>query len=156
MYSHVDIDSLRLRKGQSQGIGFGGHGQNEVRMDVHCFFRDPFEKNFYRIKGYLNDSIGAENYRLYDDQYTNGSKTDLQVRRASVGDTIRVELISLDKGTYEYFRTLSDLLHTNPIFGSTPANPTSNLSNGALGYFGAYAISSKMIIVTDSLYNSVK
>ena len=156
MYSHVEIDSLKLMKGQSQGIGLGGHGQNEERIEVHCFFRDPLEKNFYRIKGYLNDSIGAANYRLYDDQYTNGSETDLQVRRAVLNDTILVELISLDKSTYEYYRTLSDLLHTNPIFGSTPANPTSNLSNGALGYFGACATSSKMIIVTDSLFNSAK
>ena len=31
-----------------------------------------------------------------------------------------------------------------------------NLSNGALGYFGACAVSSRTIIVTDSMINSVK
>jgi len=156
MFSHVGIDALKLEKGTSQGFGFGGHGQNDTRVDIHCIFKDPLEKNFYRIKVYTNDSIGIGNYKLYDDQYTNGKETDLQVRRASVGDVSFVELISLDQFTYEYYRTLSDLLHTNPIFGSTPANPNTNLTNGALGYFGACAISTKTIIITDSLYNAVK
>jgi len=156
MPGHVDIDTLILKKGQSQGFGFGGHGQNETRVDINCIFSDPADKNFYRIKVYTNDSTSVENYKLYDDQYTNGEVTDLEVRRANVGDISLVELISLDKYTYNYYRTLRDLIHTNPIFGSTPANPNTNLTNGALGYFGACSISSKVIIVTDSLYNTVK
>jgi hypothetical protein len=156
MLSHIGIDSLILKKGQSFGFRSGGNGQNDVRIDIHCIFKDPTEKNFYRIKVYTNDSTNVESYRLYDDQYTSGEETDLQVRRANVGDVSLVELISLDKFTYEYYRTLSDLLHSNPIFGSTPANPNSNLTNGALGYFGACSISSKTIVITDSLYNSIK
>ena len=70
--------------------------------------------------------------------------------------TYRIELLSLDKQTYGYYRTLEDLLYTNPFFGSTPANPNNNLSNGALGYFGAYAVSSRTIVITDSLIKSVK
>jgi len=156
MFSHVDIDSLVLGKDQSQRIGFGGNGQNEKRVEVHCIFTDPHEKNFYRIKVITNDTINVESYRLYDDEYTNGEKTDLQVKRAKVGDICQIELISLDKYTYDYYRTLRDLIHSNPIFGSTPANPNTNLTNGALGYFGACAISAKTIIITDSLFNSAK
>jgi len=156
MFSHVDIDSLKLEKSQSQGFGFGGNGRNENRAEIHCFFNDPKEKNFYRIKVYRNDTINTENYRLYDDQYTNGEVTDLQVGRVKAGNIVRVELISLDKSTYDYYRTLRDVLHTNPIFGSTPANPNTNLNNGALGYFGACAISTKTIVITDSLMNSLK
>jgi hypothetical protein len=156
MNSHVDIDSLKLEKSQERGFGFGGNGRNEARADIHCFFKDPLAKNFYRIKVYRNDTINVENYRLYDDQYTNGEITDLQVGRTKAGDVCIVELISLDNYTYEYYRTLRDLLRTNPIFGSTPANPNTNLSNGALGYFGACAISAKTIVITESLFNSVK
>ncbi len=108
------------------------------------------------MKVFKNDSINTENYRLYDDQYTNGEETELRVANAQAGTTYRIELLSLDKQTYGYFRTLEDLLFTNPFFGSTPANPNNNLSNGALGYFGAYAISSRTIIITDSLLKSVK
>lgn len=154
MFSHVAIDSLKLRKSYSQGIAIGGDGQQDVRVEIHCFFRDPPEKNYYRTFIYTNEDRGFEDYKLYNDQYTNGKETDLQVKRAHIGQKIRVDLISLDKYTYEYYRTLDDLLHSNPVFGSTPENPNTNLTNGALGFFGACAISTQTIIITDSLYNS--
>ena len=87
---------------------------------------------------------------------TQTAKTDLRVSSAEAGSNYRVELLSLDKQTYGYFRTLEDLLYINPLFGSTPANPNNNLSNGALGYFGAYAVSSKTIIITQDMINAVK
>jgi hypothetical protein len=155
MQSHVSIDSLVLEKGQSIGFGFGG-GRGGPRIDIHAFFKDPPEKNFYRLKVYANDTTSAENYRLYDDQYTNGEETDLRVGRAIAGDKYLIELYSLDMPTYEYYRTLEDILRSNPIFGSTPANPNTNLSNGALGYFGAYSISTTTLTVTDSMINRVK
>ncbi len=155
MYSHVNIDSLNLVKDQFQGFDIGENGNN-LHLEIHCYFRDPFEKNFYRIRVFKNDSINTGSYRLFDDQYTNGEETELRVANATAGDTFRVELLSLDSKTYEYYRTLADLLYTNPFFGSTPANPNNNISNGALGYFGACAVSYKTIIITDSLINSVK
>jgi hypothetical protein len=156
MHDHVSIDLLILIKSQSQHIGFDGGNTNEIHVDVHCFFKDPGEKNFYRVKVFRNDTTRAENYRLYDDQYTNGQETDLRVSQANAGDTDLVELFSLDKQTYGYYRTLEDLLNTDPIFGSTPANPNTNLNNGALGYFGACAVSSKIIIITESLIKNIK
>jgi hypothetical protein len=150
MMSHVSIDSLKVFKSSSQRFDFGGN-PNESHYDIHCFFKDPPEKNFYRIRVFKNDSTNTQNYRLYDDQYTNGEFTELRVSTASVGSTYRVELLSLDKSTYGYFRTLADLIYTNPLFGSTPANPNTNLSNGALGYFGACAISSRTIVVTEDM-----
>jgi hypothetical protein len=150
MMSHVPIDSLKVYKSSFQRFDFGGN-QNETHYEIHCFFKDPPEKNYYRIRVFKNDSINTQNYRLYDDQYTNGEFTELRVSNASVGNTYRIELLSLDKSTYGYFRTLEDLIFINPFFGSTPANPNTNLTNGALGYFGACAISSRTIIVTEDL-----
>ena len=150
--SHVNIDSLTLIKNDSQRIFSGGNNPNETRYEIHCFFKDPPEKNFYRVKVFKNDSINTENYRLYDDQYTNGEETELRaVGNVTPGSTYRIELESLDDKTYGYYRTLSDLLFTNPFFGSTPANPNSNLSNGSLGYFGTYAISSRTMIIPANL-----
>jgi hypothetical protein len=156
MFSHVSIDSLTLVKSESQHFNLGGNNQKEIPLEIHCFFKDPLEKNFYRIKVFRNDSINTQNYRLFDDQYTNGQITELRVAHATAGDKYRVELYSLDSKTYGYYRTLEDLIFTNPFFGSTPANPDNNLSNGALGYFGAFAVSSKTIVITDSLIKSVK
>jgi hypothetical protein len=147
MSSHVNIDSLVLVKTEGQRFDFGGNGQNETRLEIHCFFRDPDEKNFYRVRVFKNDSINTQNYRLYDDQYTNGRETELRVARAEEGSVYRIELLSLDSKTYGYYRTLEDLLYTNPFFGSTPANPNNNLSNGALGYFGACAISARTVTI---------
>ena len=156
MYSHVNIDSLILVKSEFQRFDFGENNKNDLHMEIHCVFKDPLEKNFYRIKVFKNDSTNTQNYRLFDDQYTNNTKTELRVSNAEAGSTYRVELLSLDKQTYEYFRTLEDLLYINPFFGSTPANPNNNLSNGALGYFGAYAVSSRTIIITQDMINAVK
>jgi hypothetical protein len=156
MSNRVNIDSLKLVKSDYQRFEFDGNNRADSHTEIHCFFRDPPEKNYYRIKVYKNDSINTENYRLYDDQYTNGRLTELRVIHAEAHATYRIELLSLDKQTYGYYRTLQDLLYSNPFFGSTPANPNNNLSNGALGYFGTCAVSSKTIIITDSLINSVK
>ena len=156
IFSHVNIDSLVLVKSQFQRFDFGEDTKKQTHVEIHCFFKDPEEKNFYRIKVFKNDSINTQNYRLYDDQYANGQETELRVANATVGDTFGIELQSLDQKTYGYYRTLADLLYTNPFFGSTPANPNNNLSNGALGYFGACAVSAKTIIITDSLIKSVK
>jgi hypothetical protein len=150
--SHVNIDSLTLIKNDSQRIFIGGNNPNETHYEIHCFFKDPPEKNFYRIKVFKNDSINTENYRLYDDQYTNGEETELRAAgRVAAGSTYRIELESLDDKTYGYYRTLSDLLFTNPFFGSTPANPNNNLSNGALGYFGTYAVSIRTMSIPVNL-----
>jgi len=155
MLSHVNIDSLKLVKSEFQRFDPGGNDKNRIHYEIHCFFKDPAEKNFYRIRVLKNDSINTQSYRLYDDQYTNGLATELRVSNAEAGNTYRIELLSIDKSTYGYYRTLSDLLFTNPFFGSTPANPNSNLSNSALGYFGAAAISTKTVTITQDMLDSV-
>lgn len=156
MHRNVPIDTLILVKDQSAHFDFGGGPEERVHIGVHCFFKDPEEKNFYRVKVFINDTTNASNYRLYDDQYTNGEYTELRVTHAEAGDTDLIELISLDSKTYLYYHTLEDVLHTNPVFGSTPANPITNLDNGALGYFGACAISTKTITITQSMIDNAQ
>ena len=61
-------------------------------------------------------------------------------------DTVVVELQTLDKSTYDYYLTLNSL--AGGLFGaSNPANPKTNLSNDALGYFGAYTVSRDTIVI---------
>jgi hypothetical protein len=140
MLSHVAIDSLKVE----ESIGFGGR----KNKNVICYFQDPKgEKNYYRLKFYDNGKTNSQNYRLYDDQYTDGEKIGMRAGGAEEGDTDVVVLMSIDKKAYDYFHTLEDILQTNPFFGSTPANPNTNVSNGALGYFAAYAYSVKSIVV---------
>ncbi len=123
---------------------------------VYVAFKDPPEQgNYYRIKPHVNslppDSIGGGRYLLYSDKLTNGNEAVYQIRlgrNVNAGDTVTVELLSLDKATYDYFNTLKDVLSSDRSPTSlSPANPTTNLSNGSLGYFAAFAIDSKRIIL---------
>jgi hypothetical protein len=156
LHSNVPVDSLILVKDLSTHFYFGGDPRNRDRIELHCLFRDPEEKNFYRIKVIINDTINDESYWLYDDQYTNGEYTELSVAHVTAGDIAIVEIVSLDQQTYWYYRTLANVLYANPVFGSTPANPNTNLDNGALGYFGACAVSTKTIIITQSMIDNAQ
>jgi hypothetical protein len=57
-----------------------------------------------------------------------------------------VQLISLDSAVYEYYKTFTELVNTNPG-SAAPANPNSNLSNGALGYFSAWSSDTMSVII---------
>jgi hypothetical protein len=69
-------------------------------------------------------------------------------RNVAVGDTITVQLLSIDKAAYDYFSTLRDILSSDRAATSlAPANPNSNISNGSLGYFAAYTVDTRMIVI---------
>jgi hypothetical protein len=57
-----------------------------------------------------------------------------------------LQLISLDAGAYEYLRTFQELVNNNPG-SAAPANPNTNISNGALGYFSAWSSTIKTAII---------
>ena len=133
-------------------------GRNDPGYDMYVVFRDPPEPgNYYRVNVRLSnplvpaDSIDGKRYRLFSDKLTNGNEAVYRVRaRHTVvaGDTITVDLLSLDQATYEYYRTLNDILTSDRSPTSlSPANPNSNLSSGSLGYFAAYAIDTKKIVL---------
>ncbi|MCW3126192.1 MAG: hypothetical protein JWO03_1850, partial [Bacteroidetes bacterium] len=62
-------------------------------------------------------------------------------------DTIQMELDAIDKPVYEYFNTLNE--STINSLSAAPANPPSNFSNNALGYFSAYSPTTSHHIVAD-------
>ncbi len=125
----------------------------EVGYVVSCHFPDPEEyRNFYRLKTYnINDKSKARYSKdLYNDDVSNGNNVELtwsyDVYQQS--DTVVVELYSLDEKTYDYYKTLFPISGGAEMMSfTTPANPNTNISNGALGYFGAYTISRDTIII---------
>ena len=91
---------------------------------------------------------------VFDDQITDGTRYTVTVdkgvnRNASIdinnysffdhGDSVTVKLTNIDKATYDFWRTMEYNYQSvgNPF--STPTTVLSNISNGALGYFGGYA-----------------
>lgn len=144
------IDSLSFVR--NEGI-FGDGGLNEdgdTTYNVMCRFQDPAETlDFYRFTVSVNDSIvkaGFRNYLVTDDELFNGQLFDYELSPgATKGDTVTVEFQSIGYNTYQYYLTLNDALSGG--MGSTPYNPISNLSNDALGYFGAYTSDKSTIII---------
>jgi hypothetical protein len=149
MPSKVSIDSL---------YALPRHGlDGESGYDIYVTFKDPPELgNYYRINARSSalipaDSIDGRRYRLFTDKLTNGNEMTERIRtgrNVSVGDTITIELCSIDKASYDYFHTLRDILSSDRSPTSlSPANPNSNISGDALGYFAAYTIDSKQIVL---------
>ena len=130
---------------------------SEPGFYIYITFKDPPEiGNYYRINlsssaPIPEDSIDGLRYRLFTDKFTNGNEMTERIRTTAnvhSGDTITVELISLDYAAYEYFYTLNDVLISDRSpTALSPANPNTNLSNGSLGYFAAFAIDTKQIIL---------
>lgn len=138
----VPIDSVAY--GYYQGNGFFDSGYR-----VKLYFSDPPDTdNYYRIKVYREGTLqnGVGDLIVFDDSAINGKMIEVTLRGQifSEGDKAKVEMISLDKNAFEYFSGLRELINTNP--GSpAPANPISNFSNGALGYFSAWSSDSKFV-----------
>ncbi|MBO9571208.1 MAG: DUF4249 domain-containing protein [Chitinophagaceae bacterium] len=92
---------------------------------------------------------------VFDDQVVDGQVYDLQIeqgvdRNSDIdfeeysffrkGDDITVKFCNIDKGVYDFWRTMEYTYQSigNPF--STPTKVLGNISNGALGYFGGYAV----------------
>jgi len=110
--------------------------------------------NYYRFIEIINSEPQSTIF-IEDDLKQDGQTIDMtllakgqtQVKLKS-GDMVTVQLQTIDNKVYDYFRTLLQLSRGGMINQSTsPANPLSNFNNGALGYFNAYAVTLKTIIV---------
>jgi len=113
----------------------------------HLLFKDPADTaNYYRLIDFINEK--AQNSMMiasdmgYDGKTISGtllfSEDDLKS-----GDTLTLWLESVDKGVYDYIRTAAN--HDGQT--ASPANPVSNISNGALGYFNACSVRKKSIVM---------
>ncbi len=117
------------------------------------YFKDPpDESNYYRVNVYKNGRLrtDAGNLILFTDDYVEGKEVQLTLRGTvfNNGSVAKVELISLDKGAFDFYRTFDDVATTNPG-SAAPANPTSNFSNGALGYFSAYSSDEETVVINE-------
>jgi len=142
MPSPVGIDSLTV-----QDQSFGG---NRAKI-INVHFQDPANiKNYYRFVE-VKKGIEQKFIFLYDDRVQDGSPISSSLfadeDTLRTGDSVRVELQGIDKGAFDYFRTMRQAGGGGGPQAASPANPVSNFTNGALGYFNAYSVKSKLIVV---------
>ena len=120
---------------------------------IRAYFTDPLaSSNYYRIRINANDTLRNENddFIIFDDRLINGKQIEVTLRGNifEIGDTVSIQLISLDENVYDYYNTFQELINVNPG-SAAPANPTSNISNGALGYFSAWSSDIKTVIIEE-------
>lgn len=140
----VELDSLDFMLGRDNNIFAVAH------------FKDPIGvPNYYQFIEYANGkklSNGRGN-SVFDDRLSDGryisrllydDSTDLKSK-----DTLTVQMNCVDKPVYDYLNQLFQISGGgNRGFSSpTPANPTSNITGGALGYFSANTVTHRKALV---------
>jgi hypothetical protein len=115
--------------------------------NVYPIFKDPGGvKNYYRILEFINGvrKKGANNLNdiLFDGTYNIEPITN-RSEEVENGDRIDLEFRCIDEGVYKYFNSMASVNSG----GAAPANPYSNITGGALGYFSAHTTEKKSLIV---------
>ena len=130
----VAIDSMR-----TVNSSFGNN------INVIPYYKDPVQTgNYYHLVLTVQDSVSTNIY-IHSDALVNGEEVsssldnDIDVHS---GDLLTIELQCVDKNVYTYYRTLSQTIQQN---SATPANPETNITGGALGYFSAHTVNRKSI-----------
>jgi len=112
------------------------------RVDNYLF---KFYRNGELIKDFEEDIYFGE------DEYLGEQIDDLPIAGYyALGDTVMVEMYSITREAFVYYSDLFNLINNDGgMFSPPPANPRSNVSNGALGYFQVSAIDTETIIVEE-------
>jgi hypothetical protein len=125
-------------------------GNSELKFVTVNYHDPPGKGNYYRFVEQINRVVKTEIF-LDDDLLKDGNLITQNIIRADTslktGDSVSVFLQTIDKNVFNYFLQLSNVTggYNGPT--ATPANPISNFNGGALGYFSAYAVRSKSIII---------
>ncbi|MDQ3110570.1 MAG: DUF4249 domain-containing protein [Bacteroidota bacterium] len=138
MPARITLDSLLLEANTSFGSPYY----------IIPLFADPAgQGNYYRCVETINNERLA-GYFLYDDVFSDGLVNGQPLLDFTTiletGDSVSVELQCIDKPTHLYFFSLQQV--TSGESGA-PANPESNISNHALGYFSAHTSSTKVVVI---------
>lgn len=141
MPRQVMIDSL--------GLSLTTFFQNEER-GIQVLYSDPPDvKNQFRFLLTVN-GIKSKSAFAYNDDFNNGRIVsrelldfDLDIKS---GDIVEVEMQCIDAAMYRYWSGL-DQNESRGGASTTPANPVSNISNGALGYFSAHTQQKETMVI---------
>ena len=163
MPPRVKLDSINSTK-QKEG--------EYTMYSLNISAQDPAnEKNYYLCKYTINDTLynKISKYIEFDDTSLNGqyvsnlaiwnffdisnkskfSRDDIaDMVFLSGGDKIYVEVSNITKGYYDFVSDCQNQKDgSNSFFGGPPANISTNISNGARGYFTAYSTSGASCII---------
>jgi hypothetical protein len=139
----VNLDSLKPDQ-----IVFG----NTLLKVIVPVYTDPAGRgNYYQFVESVNSRLIKNVNAWYDNVNDGGTNTRRLIYNdpnedslnIKTGDTVSVEMRCIDKNIFTYMAALADLNGNQ----TTPSNPVSNISNGALGYFSAHTSRTKKVVM---------
>jgi hypothetical protein len=139
----VGIDSLYVSPGRLT-----------TKKYVTVVYKDPLGiANYYHFIQYVNGKKEPSVF-VSDDEFTDGQTVKSQLdfnndtndpaRDITSGDSVRLDMICNDAAVYKFWYSLHDGA-TGTGQSASPANPVTNISGGALGYFSAQTIRTRTI-----------
>jgi Domain of unknown function (DUF4249) len=115
------------------------------------YFQDPAGvANYYQFMEAVNGKAVPDIF-VFDDRLSDGKYIEEPLFNDTAylepGSALLLTMNCVDENIYNYFYELSIVTATAGIESTTPANPTSNISNGALGYFSAHTTTAEQLYV---------
>lgn len=147
------IDSIYAEYSES-------HFSGEAGYMIMLRTSDPKEvANYYRWRLFVNGELqqGTDNLYIASDQLINGSNGlgfGFYRHRLQLGDSAKVEQLSVSREAYDFMSLLSDQASGGSQFSTPPAPVRSNVKslteeeNYALGFFMVSAVSSEKITIS--------
>lgn len=125
---------------------------DEEQTFANVVFKDPGGvKNYYLFKQFVNGKRTDGNF-IMDDDLSDGKtfRSTLYLftdddEKIKPGDVIKIEMQCIEKAVYKYWFSY-DQSASGSGGSATPANPVSNISGDALGYFSAQTVQTKSLI----------
>lgn len=140
MPAAVPFDSIKVEQ-----FTFGG----DIERNIIPVYSDPVVKgNNYRFVLSVNNKLINQHY-VQRDEILNGVVNTIRLEiddnlvTLKPGDLISLKMQCIDPRVSLYYTTLALMGDSGPGGGTTPNNPPTNISNGALGIFSAHTLQEK-------------
>lgn len=139
--NRVNIDSIGAIV-----LPFGPPNPDLLLTPIISFTDIPNEKNYYRFRLIVNHDNVSELF-FQGDEGQDGKQMIYTFFRSRVAknDTITIQLLSIDKESYDYYTVLNQNIGGGG-FSAAPGNPNTNIQGNAIGIFSAQYVSEKTII----------
>lgn len=144
MQPRVSFDSIRVEKNVFTG---------ETEYNLIPVYNDPIVRgNSYRFVLSLNGKL-VNQHLIQNDEVKNGVVNTVRLEinnddddmKFKAGDLISITMQCTDAKVALYYKTLALMGDSGPGGGTTPNNPPTNISNGALGVFSAHTTETKRV-----------
>ncbi len=125
--------------------------QDPVRTDFYMF---NFEINGRLVTDTIDEVIVTDDI-LFNGNYTNGIgvawlNDRREDQKLTIGDTATIIMSNITEAYANFLWELQEESgYQIPLFSGPPANISSNISNGALGFFAAYSNEHASTIITE-------